>query len=136
MGAAVNCSPMQTLYSLIETPFPPDFSALYQKLGIVAERFDTARNLHRTLQKQPPDFFVGEFVYGWGNNYAGANVSNLDVTIRTLQRFAPQAKVIVFMHPREEDHIGKLLELFPIHAVLAYPVSEQAMQAALRGPDS
>jgi hypothetical protein len=127
---------MQTLYSLIETPFPPDFSALYQKLGIVAERFDTARNLHRALQKQPPDFFVGEFVYGWGNNYAGANVSNLDVTIRTLQRFAPQAKVIVFMHPREEDHIGKLLELFPIHAVLAYPVSEQAMQTALRGPDS
>ena len=134
MGAAVNFSPMQTLFSLIETPFPPDFSALYQKLGIVAERFDTARNLHRALQKQPPDFFVGEFVYGWGNNYAGANVSNLDVTIRTLQRFAPQAKVIVFMHPREEDHIGKLLELFPIHAVLTYPVSEPAMQAALQPP--
>ena len=122
---------MKTLYSLIESPFPPDFNALYQKLGITAERFDTARNLHRALQKQPPDFFVGEFVYGWGNNYAGANVSNLDVTIRTLQRFAPQAKVIVFMQAREEPHIGKLLELFPIHAVLTYPMSEQQMQAAL-----
>ena len=130
----INGSSMQTLFSLIESPFPPDFNALYHKLGIVAKRFDTARNLHRALQKQLPDFFVGEFVYGWGNNYAGANVSNLDVTIRTLQRFAPQAKVIVFMHPREEDHIGKLLELFPIHAVLTYPVSEQAMQAALQGP--
>ncbi|MBI1283515.1 MAG: hypothetical protein GC183_04145 [Thiobacillus sp.] len=125
---------MQTLFSLIESPFPPDFSALYRKLGIEAQHFDAARNLHRALQKQPPDFFVGEFVYGWGNNYAGANVSNLDVTIRTLQRFAPQAKVIVFMHPREEDHIGKLLELFPVHAVLSYQVSEQAMQAALQGP--
>ncbi len=123
---------MQTLFSLIESPFPPDFSALYQKLGIVAERFDTARNLHRALQKQPPDFFVGEFIYGWGNNYAGANVSNLDVTIRTLQRFAPQAKVIVFIQAREEPHIGKLLELFPVHAVLTYPVSGQAMQAALQ----
>ncbi|OZA12576.1 MAG: hypothetical protein B7X94_03670 [Hydrogenophilales bacterium 17-62-8] len=122
---------MPTLFSLIESPFPPDFNALYQKLCIVAERFDTARNLHRALQKQPPDFFVGEFVYGWGNNYAGANVSNLDVTIRTLQRFAPQAKVIVFMQAREEPHIGKLLELFPIHAVLTFPVSEQQMQAAL-----
>ena len=125
---------MPTLFSLIESPFPTDFSALYQKLDIVAERFDTARNLHRALQKQPPDFFVGEFVYGWGNNYAGANVSNLDVTIRTLQRFAPQAKVIVFMQAREEPHIGKLLELFPIHAVLQYPVSEQAMQSALQTP--
>ena len=123
---------MKTLFSLIESPFPPDFSALYQRLGIEAQRFDTARNLHRALQKQPPDFFVGEFVYGWGNNYAGANVSNLDVTIRTLQRFAPQAKVIVFMHPREADHIGKLLELFPVHAVLTYPVTEQAMEGALK----
>lgn len=125
---------MTTLYSLIESPFHPDLGALYTRLGITAERFTSARNLHRALQKQPPDFFVGEFVYGWGNNYAGANVSNLDVTIRTLQRFAPQAKVIVFIHPREEEHIGKLLALFPIHAVLSYPVTEQAMQAALQIP--
>ena len=134
MSSYVNGSRMTTLYSLIESPFHPDFGALYQRLGIAAQRFDSARNLHRALQKQPPEFFVGEFIYGWGNNYAGANVSNLDVTIRTLQRFAPQAKVIVFMHPREEPHIGKLLELFPIHAVLQYPVSEQAMQAALQSP--
>jgi len=134
MSAYINGSTMQTLLSLIESPFHPDFSTLYQKLGIASERFDSARNLHRALQKQPPDFFVGEFIYGWGNNYAGANVSNLDVTIRTLQRFAPQAKVIVFMHPREEPHLGKLLELFPVHAVLQYPVSEQAMQAALQPP--
>jgi hypothetical protein len=134
MNTHVNGSSMQTLFSLIESPFHPDFTALYQKLGIVAERFHTARNLHRALQKQPPDFLVGEFIYGWGNNYAGANVSNLDVTIRTLQRFAPQAKVIVFMHPREAPHFGKLLDQFPIHAVLQYPVSEQAMQVALQAP--
>jgi len=123
---------MKTLFSLIESPFHPDFSALYQKLGIAAERFNSARSLHRALQKQKPDSFVGEFIYGWGNNYAGANISNLDVTLRTLQCQAPQAKVIVLMHPREEPHIGKLLELFPIHAVLTYPVTEQAMQAALQ----
>lgn len=122
---------MPTLFSLIESPFHPDFTALYQRLGIAAERFDSARNLHRALQKAPPDFFVGEFIYGWGNNYAGANVSNLDVTIRTLQRFAPHAKVIVFMHPREEDHISKLLELFPVHAVLSYPVDERQLATVL-----
>jgi len=134
MSLYVNGNNMKTLFSLIESPFHPDFRALYQKLDIVAERFDTARKLHRALQKQPPNFFVGEFIYGYGNNYAGANVSNLDVTIRSLQCFAPQAKMIVFVHPREELHIGKLLELFPIHAVLKYPVSEQAMQGALQTP--
>lgn len=125
---------MKTLYSLFESPFPPDFSALYRELGIEAQRFDSARNLHRALQKQPPDYFVGEFVYGWGNNYAGANISNLDVTIRTLQRFAPEAKIIVFLHPREADHVDKLLALFPVHAVLTYPVSAEAMQKALQDP--
>lgn len=125
---------MTTLYSLIESPFHPDLGALYQRLGVTAERFTSARNLHRALQKQKPDFFVGEFIYGWGNNYAGANISNLDVTLRTLQCQAPQAKVIVFIHPREEAHIGKLLALFPIHAVLSYPVNEAALQAALHLP--
>ena len=122
---------MPTVFSLIESPFHPDFRTLYQRLGMTDERFDSARNLHRALQKQAPDFFVGEFIYGWGNNYAGANISNLDVTIRTLQRFAPDAKVIVLVDAREAEHVGKLLELFPIHAVLTLPVNEQAMQAAL-----
>jgi hypothetical protein len=66
---------MKTLFSLFESPFPPDFRALYEELGIVEERFSAARNLHRALQKQAPDFFVGEFVYGWGNNYAGPNAA-------------------------------------------------------------
>lgn len=122
---------MKTLFALIESPFHPNFSDLYQALGIEETRFDSARNLHRAMQHRPPDFFVGEFIYGWGNNYAGANVSNLDVTLRTLQYIAPQAKTIVFMQPGEEAHIGKLLELFPVHVVLTFPVSEQAMRAAL-----
>ena len=123
---------MKTLFSLIESAFPPDFPGLYQELGIVAERFDSARNLHRALQKRAPDFFVGEFVYGWGNDYAGATISNLDVTLRTLQAVAPQAKVIVVMQPSEEAHIGKLLELFPIHAMLKFPVAKEQMRATLQ----
>jgi len=123
---------MTTLFSLIESPFHPDFSALYERLDIESGRFNTARNLHRAIQLQAPDYFVGEFIYGWGNNYAGANVSNLDVTLRTLQYLAPQAKVIVLMQEREKAHIGKLLELFPVHAVLTFPASQQAMQEALQ----
>ena len=125
---------MKTLFSLIESPFHPDFSALYDELGIESGRFDTARNLHRAIQLQAPDFFVGEFVYGWGNNYAGANVSNLDVTLRTLQYLAPQAKIVVLIQEREKEHIDKLLDLFPVHAVLTFPVTEQAMLDALQSP--
>lgn len=61
---------MKTLYTLTQSPFAAHFPELYQALGIVAERFDSARNLHRALKTQRPDFFVGEFVYAWGNDYA------------------------------------------------------------------
>jgi hypothetical protein len=125
---------MKTLFALIESPFAPHFPDLYQELGIVAERFDSARNLHRALQKQAPEFFLGEFIYGWGNDYAGNTVSNLDVTLRTLQSRAPGAKIIVVMQPSEAPHINKLLDLFPIHAVLKYPVSEDNMRAVLQDP--
>lgn len=124
---------MKSLYTLTASPFSVHFPALYQELGIEAERFDSARNLHRALKKQVPDFFVGEFIYGWGNDYAGNTISNLDVTLRTLQAFAPKAKVIVVMQPAEAPHIGKLLELFPVHAVLKYPIAEDQMRAALIG---
>ncbi len=124
---------MRTLYSLVQSPLPSQLSDLYQELGIVAERFDSARNLHRAIHKQPPDFFVGEFVYGWGNDYAGNTVSNLDVTLRTLQAAAPQAKIIVVMQPSEEAHIARLLELFPVHAVLKLPVTPEQMRATLLG---
>lgn len=125
---------MKTLYALTAPPFCAHFPGLFQELDIVAESFDSARNLHRALKKQKPDYFVGEFVYGWGNDYAGNTVSNLDVTLRTLQAQAPQAKIIVVMQPREAAHIGKLLEFFRVHAVLTLPVSEQQMRGALQGP--
>lgn len=124
---------MSLLYSLLGSPLACRFPDLYRELGIETERFDSARHLHRALKQRLPDHFVGEFVYGWGNNYAGANLSNLDVTLRTLQAFAPKARIIVVMQASEAAHIGKLLELFPVHAVLTYPIGEQDMRAALLG---
>lgn len=123
---------MKTLYALAASPFSPHFPDLYRELDIVAERFDSARNLHRAMQKQAPDFFLGEFIYGWGNDYAGNTVSNLDVSLRTLQAVAPQAKVIVVMQPSQEVHIGKLLEVFRVDALLKNPVSEEQMRAVLQ----
>ena len=125
---------MKTLYALLASPFAAHFPGLYQELGITAERFDSARNLHRALKKQVPDFFVGEFVYAWGNDYAGNTISNLDVTLRTLQAVAPKAKVIIVTQPGEAAHIDKLLALFPVHAVLKTPIDEAQMRAALLGP--
>lgn len=123
---------MPILFSLIESPAHPNFSQLYQQLGIEETRFTAARKLNKAIQQQQPDFLVGEFIYGYGNNYAGANICNLDVTLRTLQRFSPHTQVIVFYHPQEQAFLSGLLELFPIHATLPYPINRTALQAALQ----
>ena len=123
---------MSLLYTLVNSPLACQFPDLYRELGIEAVRFDSARNLHRALKERRPDYFVGEFVYGWSNNYAGANVSNLDVTLRTLEAVAPKAKIIIVMQPREKPHVDKLLELFAVHTVLTYPIDERQMRTALQ----
>lgn len=123
---------MQTLYTLSVSPLALQFHDVFQELDIVVTHFDSARNLHRALKTQKPDIFIGEFVYAWGNDYAGNTLSNLDVTLRTLQAVAPGAKRIVVMQVVEAVHIDKLLAVFPVHATLILPCTAAALRAAIK----
>jgi hypothetical protein len=123
---------MPRLYSLIEAPSHPDFSQLYQRLGLEHLRLSSARKAMAELKKRPPDFVVAEFFYGYGNNYAGVNVSNLDVFLHSLRKYAPAARVIVLVSKTDLPHVDKLKALFDIHAVLVQPVAEAAMAQVLQ----
>lgn len=83
------------------------------------------------LKQQAPDFVVAEFMYGYGNNYAGVNVSNLDVFLYSLQKYSSSTRIIVLVAPAELQYLDKLAALFPLHAVLPLPVDEQALERAL-----
>jgi hypothetical protein len=122
---------MPVLYSLIEAPSHPDFSSLYRRLGLEHLRLTSSRKAIGELKKRPPDFVVAEFFYGYGNNYAGVNVSNLDVFLHSLRKYAPKARVIVLVSKADQHHVAKLQALFDIHAVLSQPVSEAAVAEAL-----
>ncbi len=87
------------------------------------------------LKTQVPDYVVAEFMYGYGNNYAGVNVSNLDVFLYSLQKYSTDARIIVMVERGEMQYIDKLSALFPLHAVLPLPVSEQDMEHALGEPE-
>lgn len=117
----------KVLFSIIESPLHPDFIELYQRLNIENIQLSSMRKAISQLKKQTPDFIVAEFFYGYGNNYAGVNVSNLDVFLHSLQKYAPDAKVIVLVEKEELKHVAKLADLFSLHAVLKHPVSSQAM---------
>jgi hypothetical protein len=119
------------IFSIIESPSHPVLTPVYRKKDFEEQRFNTMRKAIGALKKQQPDFVVAEFFYGYGNNYAGANISNLDVFLRSLQKYSPESKVIVLASPAEMTFVDKLTELFPVHAILPQPVDLNALETAL-----
>jgi hypothetical protein len=124
---------MSVLYSVIESPAHPNFTALYRRLGIEEIKLGSVRKAIGQLKKTPPDWVVADFSYGYANNYAGVNVSNLDVLLSSLRRYAPQSRVVVFASKDEYRYVDKLKALFTVHAVLQYPVDATQMEAILTG---
>ena len=124
---------MTVLYSICESPSHPDFSATYRQLGIEQRIFTSMRKAIAELRNEPPDVVVAEFFYGYGNNYAGVNISNLDVFLHSLRKYAPRARVVVMVDRSELVHVDKLGSLFELHAVLTHPVTARDMAQALAG---
>ena len=123
---------MSLLYSIVESPAHPDLGPECQALGIHLLKLPSQRKAINALKRQPPDWVVAQFFYGYGNNYAGVNVSNLDVFLHSRRKYAPQAKVIVLAAPSDLPHIDKLTALFDIHAVLALPLDRKRLLEILR----
>lgn len=123
---------MSLLYSIVESPSHPDLSALYRSLGIEEIKLPSQRKAIAELKRRPPDWVVAEFFYGYGNNYAGVNVSNLDVFLHSQRKYAPEARIIVLVTPRDQPHVSKLTALFDIDTVLTVPVDRARLREALK----
>ena len=109
----------------------PDFSGLYRRLGFQQVKLGSMRKAISALKSQTPAIVVAEFMYGYGNNYAGVNVSNLDVFLYSLQKYSQHSDIILLVDKSEMQYVDKLRALFPVHAVLQLPVSEAAMEQCL-----
>ena len=123
---------MPVVFSIIESPLHPDFSHLYQKRGLQQLKLNSMRKAMTELKRSTPDYVVAEFFYGYGNNYAGINISNLDVFLHSLRRYAPQAKVIVLVDKSERQYVDKLAEMFPLHGILIQPARAEEMAKLLQ----
>lgn len=120
-----------TLLSIVESAAHPNFTPVYKQLGIDESKINSMRKALASLKNQPFDYIVAEFFYGYGSNYAGVNISNLDVMLYSLQKYSPDTRVIVLVDKTEREYVDKLNEIFPIHAVLQYPVDESDMRKIL-----
>ncbi len=123
----------KTLLSIIESPAHPNFTALYKSLGIQENKISSMRKAIAALKKQQPDFIVAEFFYGYGNNYAGVNISNLDVLLYSLQKYSADSKVIVLADKSEFQYVDKLNDIIKLHDVFQFPVNKEQLQKSLTG---
>ena len=108
-------------------------SDLYRQLGYEEMKFTSQRKAISKLKTTRPAVIVAEFFYGYGNNYAGVNVSNLDTLLASLQRYSPETRVIILVSKAEFEHVEKLQKLFPVHAVLVHPVTRADLEQLLKG---
>ena len=121
----------KTLFSIIESSAHPNFSALYGSLGIKESKINSMRKAIAALKKQQPDFIVAEFFYGYGNNYAGVNISNLDVLLYSLQKYSAQTKVIVLVDKSEFQYVDKLNDIINLHDIFKFPINKKQLQDSL-----
>jgi len=117
-----------TILSVIESPTHPKLSALYQKMGVREIKVNSSRNAIKALKTHKPDFIVAEFFYGYGNNYAGVNVSNLDVLLSSLPKYSPSTKTIVFVMKDEVQYIEKLNALYPVIGAFLHDTPEHILK--------
>lgn len=122
---------MKILYSLVLSPFHADFSTLYADHGYEACSFNSERKAIQSLKSKIPDVVVADFIYGYGNNYAGVNVCNLDVFFYSLQKYRDDSKKILLVEKSEQQYVEKLHNIIPVDQVLVYPVTEEHMKQAL-----
>lgn len=119
------------LFSIVDTTTHPNFSDLYKRLGYQELRLDSQRKAISALKKSPPQMVVAEFVYTFSTYYQAINISNLDVFLHSLVKYAPAAEVIVLVNKADRDHVEKLQVIHPLRAVLVQPVTEAQMAEAL-----
>jgi hypothetical protein len=124
---------MLTILSIIESPTHPKLSSLFATIGAREIKVNSTRNAMKALKTYQPDFIVAEFFYGYGNNYAGVNVSNLDVLLSSLPKYSPSTKTIVFVEKEESQYLEKLHELYPLHAAFLHNTPEFAIEESILG---
>ncbi len=123
----------KTLFSIIESPKHPNFTDLYLEMGIQENKISSMRKAIAALKQQPPDYIVAEFFYGYGNNYAGVNISNLDVLLYSLQKYSDTTKVIVLVDKNEFKYVEKLNYIIKLHDVIKFPINNNQMRKSMTG---
>jgi hypothetical protein len=116
------------LLSIVEMGGYPDFSPLYRSKGFTPERVLSVRKAQAWLKKHQPAVVVAEFHF---DPELRDRMSNLESLFATLQRYAPEARVIVFIEKRHRPRLEPVAARYPVFGALDYPPNEQMLAELL-----
>ncbi|MCB1752728.1 MAG: hypothetical protein KDI74_13485 [Gammaproteobacteria bacterium] len=116
------------LLSIVEMGGYPDFTSLYRRAGYRPEKVHSMRNAQAWLKKNRPEVVVAEFHF---DPELRDRMSNLESLLAGLQRFAPQAKVIVFIERAHRTRLEKVRTRYAVRGALDYPIEETALEELL-----
>ncbi len=124
-------APAKLLLSIVELGGYPNFSPLYQSLGYTTVVENRMRKAIAFLRRQQPDVIVAEFNF---QSDFRDRTSSLESLLAVVQRL-PDTRVVVLYDREYEPQFEKLRARLPVHAALAFPVSEDDLRGCLLGLD-
>lgn len=116
------------LLSIVEMGGYPDFSSLYRRAGYRHEKVHSMRKAQSWLKRNRPDLVVAEFHF---DPELRDRMSNLESLMAGLQRFAPDAKVVVFIDRMHRSRLDSVKTRYTVHGALDYPIDESSLEALL-----
>ena len=117
-----------SLLAIIEMGGYPDFTPLYQAKGYRVAKVHAMRKAQLWLKRRQPALVVAEFHF---DPDLRDRMSTLESLLAALQRYAPNAKVIVFIDPSHRPRLRQVESRYPVFAALDYPVNEQRLSEVL-----
>ena len=116
------------LLSIVEMGGYPDFTALYKAAGYRSEKVHSMRKAQVWLKKNRPAVVVAEFHF---DPELRDRMSNLESLLAGLQRFAPEAKVIVFIDKAHHGRLEKVRTRYAVQGALDYPIDHSSLAVLL-----
>lgn len=116
------------LLAIVEMGGYPDFSALYRSKGYRVEKVHSMRKAQSWLKKNQPALVVAEFHF---DPDLRDRMSTLESLLATLQRYAPETEVIVFIESAHRARLKQVQDRYPVFAALDYPIAEHRLSEVL-----
>lgn len=115
------------LLSIIELGGYPDFSTIYRQHGFKPVMVNSMRKAIRQLKNTAPAVVVAEFNY---QTDFRDRTSSLESLMAVLQRL-PDTQVIIFYEEHFRPQLQRVLDRFPVLAILPFPVDTEKLHAVL-----